>query len=411
MRHHSYLTKPLPKKIIAILLLCALISGCLSYPKFATVNDNALITIDEELFNKPMPNNQLGGLVVVPASINGVDGFEFVLDTGAAGTVIFESSKTQALNLNTDGTYNVGGSGEGARAQAKIGVDVDISIGGATINDMAPLIMSGQDVPLFESEDDVFIDGIIGYDLFNRFIVDINPADKTVQLYHPHDSSFINGLVTTKLPINFTHRRITTDIEVIQTDGDKGFTTEVLLDSGSTGGLSLVEGQNGITVPSNSKISSSLGLQGKTTYYSSIFSSIDLAGIEIKNLPTDIATSKAESLLGAKVLNRFRQIIDYQNEQILLLPQNVEKPFNEITFGLKVRPSGSTYVTYDLSKDQPAYAAGLRDKDNITSVNGVSTAQLNYRELLDMDPSAGDLLNVCYSREGYEKRCIEITAS
>ena len=414
MYYQFSLGRFISKKLAMILLLSVLTSGCLSPPEFITINDNAVVTIDETLFKQAIINNELNHLVVVSASINGVSGFEFVLDTGAAGTVIFESEKTQALNIKTEGTYDLGGSGNGDKALAKIGVDVDLSIGGATINGMAPLIMNWKDVPLFESRDGVYIDGIIGYDLFSRFLVDIDPSKKTVQLYKDNNTSLLSSLGSSalKLPLSFKARRIYTDIDIAQYKDSKGFSKQVMIDSGMTDTLHLIKGQNQIQIPANTRESSSTGIQGDTQHYSATLASINLAGVEINDLPISIAdTSGIEPLLGARVLNRFRQIIDYKNKQIVLIPQRIEDAFSDVSFGLRVRPSADAFVAYSLSKGSPAYKAGLRNKDKIISVNSVDTKDIRFRELVNIEPANGDVLTLCYLREANPKRCIELRAS
>ena len=406
------------KRVTMLLLLSSVLSGCAAfYPQFIKTNDKATVSIDRSQFGQPIRNNGIGSLVVVPVSINGVSGFEFVLDTGAATTVIFDTAKTRELNIVTDGEYEVGGSGSGEKAFAKIGMNVDITIGGATIQKMSPLIMNWEDAKLFASEDGVYIDGIIGFDLFDRFAVEVNPQSETVRLL---ESNSVNNLEAdmTSLPIEIAsmERQVYTYIDVFVSENEEGFSQKVHLDTGATNTLSLIEGENGIRTDSAATKSTSMGMQGTSSQFYSEVSTIELAGFSLSDLPISITpkeNSKTDrtARLGSSVMERFRYVIDYANDRILLEPQTINKEFIKARFGIGAVPTGTHMLVRHINDTDAGFQAGLRNGDKINSFNGLSVDEFGFRELANLEPKLGDKLTVCFVRESLEEQCLDVFAA
>lgn len=406
------------KRISALLLLSSLLSGCAAlYPQFIKTNDKAAVSIDRTQFNQAIRNNGIGSLVVVPASINGISGFEFALDTGAATTVIFDTVKTRELNISTQGEYEIGGSGSGEKALAKIAMNVDLSIGGATIHKMSPLIMNWEDAKLFASEDGVYIDGIIGFDLFDRFAVEVNPQAETVRLFEPSSvTSLESGMTSLPIEMALMSRQVYTNIDVLTSEDEDSFSQKVHLDTGATNTLSLTEGENGIKIDGAATKSSATGLQGKSSRFYSEVSAIELAGFSLSDVPISIVpqeNSKTDKTarLGASVMQRFRYVIDYQNDRILLEPQTIDKEFSKARFGISAVPTGEHMLVRDIDDTDAGFQAGLRNGDKIISFNGLGVDEFGFRELANLEPKLGDKMTVCFVREALKEQCLDVVAA
>lgn len=97
------------------------------------------------------------------------------------------------------------------------------------------------------------------------------------------------------------------------------------------------------------------------------------------------ASSALLGNIGAQIMSKFRILLDYNQERIILEPNSTfAKPFDSAFSGLGLRAEGKDYRTFrvtDVLENSPASKAGLQENDIITAVNGTPAAELTLTKI------------------------------
>ena len=107
--------------------------------------------------------------IVLPVSINDSEPLNFVLDSGAAATVVLESRHTRTLPLELGPEISVSGVGDGPDPVARIIEGADLSLGSVRLEGLSVIYLPLESVPFFNNFDEVYFDGVIGAPFFERF--------------------------------------------------------------------------------------------------------------------------------------------------------------------------------------------------------------------------------------------------
>ena len=387
------------------------------WPEFIRINDAIVAETAPDLDAQRIVARPIAGLMVVPVTINGVKGFEFLLDTGAAATALFAHRKTRALGLKTTGTFPVSGTGDGEPILAKVARDVTIQLGGVTLRNMAPLIIDWDDAPIFASEDGVFIDGVIGYDLFRRFTAEIDVEAKSVRLSNPSPTSDVpDGAIA--LPLNvLPSRHICATVSITRRAGAEPFAADVEVDTGFVGTLELnPDSHPMLAAPTEGRRTFGRGLQGDNVAVATSIAELGIASLRWPRVPVSFNMGSTaiiagrHGLLGSALLRHFRYVIDYANERLVLMPPKALPQLSGASFDLRALPAGDRWLMQKLHPMSPAYRAGLRQGDRIRSIGGRPAAEVDIRDVLGRRPQLGDALSVCVERPAGE-RCFQVIAS
>ncbi|MFT4720744.1 MAG: hypothetical protein ACI9SB_001916, partial [Candidatus Azotimanducaceae bacterium] len=89
------------RAVICLALAVAVMSGCqvATMVQFSYANANADHRWENDARSTTLPFELIDGHIIVPVSLNGSEPLLFVLDSGAAATVVLESSRTALLPL------------------------------------------------------------------------------------------------------------------------------------------------------------------------------------------------------------------------------------------------------------------------------------------------------------------------
>ncbi|HKV38788.1 MAG TPA: aspartyl protease family protein, partial [Blastocatellia bacterium] len=149
-----------------------------------------------------LPLEQCGNVVFVKVRVNGSGPLDFVLDSGA-GQDGLDIGVAKQLNLNLEGQALGTGAGQGTY-QVRFIKNVTIGLSTKSIranrtvrytDDQMPAVdFSGLEAILGRK-----VDGLLGYDLFKRFVVQIDYDQQLVRLFDPDDFVAGGGVV---LPVH-----------------------------------------------------------------------------------------------------------------------------------------------------------------------------------------------------------------
>ena len=349
-----------------------------SKPNFHFASGQSALKIPFELYNN---------LIFIRTRVNNSSPLWFLLDTGAEISVI-KQSRAQSLGLQFEGKGQTEASGGAAEFLNVKGVT--LSLPGADVLNPTVVAMPLESLePLLGRE----VDGILGADLFNRFVVEIDYANQIVNLFDPqsyHYSGRGEALtITVKENIPYVHALITqTNLGLAEGEFqlDTGSDSTVVLNTpfakahkfiGSTktieaGGRG-AGGETHSLIGRVEKIALGRFVMGKPL----VRFSQDEKG--------ELASADFSGLIGGELLRRFRVIFDYAKGRMILEPNaHLSEPDEFNMSGASFvfdAPNFKVLKVDKIREGSPAAEAGLAVGDVVTAIDGQSVAKFNSAQL------------------------------
>src|SRR5690606_8664347 len=131
---------------------------------FSLADGKKKVQIPLEIYNN---------LVVVPVVLNGALPLKFILDTGVRTAILTQKTFTDILNLPYSRKYTISGPGGEQIIDAYITNNVSLELPGVLGRGHALLVL-GEDYLELRNYLGTDVHGILGYELFSRFIVQID---------------------------------------------------------------------------------------------------------------------------------------------------------------------------------------------------------------------------------------------
>jgi hypothetical protein len=269
--------------------------------------------------------------------INNSDDLDFIFDTGANGIVLSSSAINKSFKVKNDG--DIQSNGLGGTSMAQLSKINTLEIAGLKWDSISLIVKS-------EGKPDA--DAVIGYNVFDGKIVEIN-YDENIIVIHNQLPKNISSF--SKLEMKFSGGL--SFIEASLDNGIKKCKGWFDFDTGSDGTLFIsAEFANQNQLYGSMKNIGTDKLQGSGPDRVSI-ESVKLPFLYINNfslssIPIDIENSTSHNgpnfnIIGNDVLKRFNLIIDYKNDILYLKPNSLINSFykkniisNVIFFGIIV---------------------------------------------------------------------------
>lgn len=321
----------------------------------------------------------------VPVFVNGKGPSMFILDTGADLTVI-EKGHAAELGLAMEGSIEIRGGGEGTLDASMI-AGPTVTIAGLEIPSGAMIAIPLGPLSLYEGRP---MQGILGYDVLSRFVVEVDYAGKQVTFHDP--AKFETPKGSRPFEIYFDGNSPVVKGTIALPDG-RAFDARLTIDTGNRTALILhqpfVEAhQIRRALPALPNAPLGMGVGGMTRQDLGRVASLSLGEFVMKGPLTSfsIETSGAnanpelDGNLGSEVLRRFTLWIDYGNKRILLRPNRaLSDPFEYDMSGLTLAQrdaSGKELSVLHVLPGSPAQEAGVLTGDVIVGVDGAAPPQL-----------------------------------
>ncbi|GAA0725430.1 hypothetical protein GCM10009430_31080 [Aquimarina litoralis] len=289
-------------------------------------------------------------LIIIPVELNGVQLY-FILDTGVGSTILFSIDKRESLELKNASKIYLRGLGNEAPAEAIKSTNNLLKIGNA-YSDNHTIYMIFDESINFSPLMGFPVHGIIGYDFFKRFILNISYSKEIIKVYDPVSYRYkkCKKCYRTDLGLDSSGKR---PMIKAKYKTDKGLVdVNLLLDSGSSSALWLFENPEiGLAVPEDS-FDDFLGkgfngdIYGKKTKVEGL----NIGNFEIKQVTASfpdslyiqgISLKKRQGSIGGGILKRFDMIVDYPNKKITYKKNKFfNKPFYYNMSGITIQHNG-----------------------------------------------------------------------
>lgn len=335
---------------------------------------------------------QHNNLIVIPIKINGLDTLNFVLDTGVGYTLLTDPDLLEQLHLPCLRKIGVAGTGVGEELTGCITNINLIEMRGIKALHHSVIVLE-EDVLQLSRYAGVKIHGLIGYDLFSKFVVKINYLARKLVFYNPKTFEYKGK--GEEFPISIEQMKPYIKAEALLAKGTTPL--KLILDTGAGHSLSLDRGTHpNIQVPEK-HIPTQLGmtLNGAVQGVVGRIQKFTLGSYELPKVITSFPDSTSlrfvkgaeqrQGNLGCGVLKRFKLIFDYTHKKLILKPnRQFKEPFEFNTSGLDIVAEGEDYSIYKIGNirpDSPAYKAGLQKKDQIIAIDDQIVERLTMNHI------------------------------
>ncbi|OMP31692.1 signaling protein [Mangrovimonas sp. DI 80] len=386
-------------------------------------------------FNMPSQDNSkvkfqlINNLIIIPVEVNGVE-LSFLLDSGVSKPILFNIfNLTDSLHIYNGERIYLRGLGGDGEIEALKSSHNKFKIGDAVNVDQDVYVVFDNSIN-FTPRLGVSVHGIIGYDVFKDFIVEINYGAKYLKLHKTETYSYkkCNNCETLDL-ILYKNKPY---VDALVCIDSAEIPVKLLVDTGSSDALWLFEDTTQQLLPSSDNFFEDFlgkGLSGNIHGKRSKVKSFSLSGFDLKRVnvafPDSVAITEARNFterngsISGELLKRFNIVLDYHNFKMTIKKNgNFKKPFHYNKSGIVLEQNGvrivkeeeslfnyakegddknasnrimlntiykfalkPAYTIVELREDSPAYKAGLLVGDVILSINNKGTHTMTLQEL------------------------------
>jgi hypothetical protein len=357
-------------------------------------------------------------LIVMPVVINGQLPMKFILDTGVRTAILTEKSYSDILGLPYSRQYTFSGPGEHRIITAYIANNISIYIPPGIKGDGLALLVLEKDYLELRNFLGAEVHGVLGYELFSRFVVLIDYQNKFIELIDPKD--FKPKRKFQKLPITIEDTK-----PFLQTPVGLGKKKplKLLVDTGASHSLMLdTESDSDIQVPEKN-IATVIGraLGGEITGKIGRVESLELGKYSlpqvIANYPDPnsyMDTLKASTVsrngsLGGEVLSRFTVIFNYSAGKVYFKKNDsFKKEFQNNLSGIALKAKGARLKTFEVIEvrgKSVSERAEIKKGDLIISLNGSPIESFTLNEINGiLNSKPGKKVNLVIDRAGEKLR-------
>jgi len=368
---------------IASFIIVISISDCFAQVLgFALTGGKKKVKIPIEIHNN---------LIVIPVVLNGALPLKFILDTGVRTAILTQKSFTDILNVSYSRKYVISGPGGRKLVDAYVANNISLDLPGIHGRGHALLVLE-EDYLELRNYLGTDVHGILGYELFSRFIIQIDYEKKMLTIMLPEKFKGEKKYQTIPIRVEDTKPYITTPVGL---NGTTQLTGKLLVDSGASHGLLLEPTSDERIRPPAAYISSAIGrgLGGEIIGKVGRIESLTLGNYRLENVIARFpdANSYFDSLklgntsrngaIGGEVLSRFTVIFNFPKEEMYLKKNSsFKRGFHYNLSGLTMKAIGSTLDVFEITDVQSKSVsdeAGIMEGDIVVSINGISTRTLD----------------------------------
>ncbi len=359
-----------------------------------------------------IPFRYIQSFIIVDVQLEKILPVRLIFDTGSEHTILFEKKWTDIILDSYIREIKVIGSDLKMEIPALLTHPINLMFPGHKEFN-SPLIVLKENTTNISQIIGEPIQGILSASLFSHYLIEIDYKNNYLVL---HANNYKVDPDYTEIDIEVYKNKpyLSTQIKN-RTDTDQ--TIKLLLDTGAS--LSLLmysDSSTNLQIP-DKVIPGYLGsgLGGMLNGFVGKMESIWIDTFEIHSvithflqLETSIAHTEAkhkQGIIGNQILDKFKIFLDYTNAKLYLKPgKKFDKRLSYDKSGMLIVSGGPDlqkyYIAYVIP-GTPADAAGIRENDRITKINGYPASFISLRKINNMlHGETGKRIKLTIRRDG-----------
>lgn len=357
-------------------------------------------------------------LIVVPIILNGKGPFNFILDTGSESGLIFDKWVIAENNLVNARQIPVYASNGNKITDLLVASDLNIKMPGVEGSQQTMLVLQDNNIDI-KGMLGIDAHGILGSELFNRFVVEIDYEEEKIRLYDHEKFKAPRGYK--KVDIEVKNFRPYISAEVKQ-KGHKKVKVDLLIDTGASSAVFLDEQRHEEIVLPKKTIDHTLGsgitgsLEGKIGRVKrmKIGNKFTFRKV-LTSFPQDWKIQKKvrdqdgsiirHGTIGSDVLSKFNIIYNYMDKVAYFKKEkNYREEFKFNRAGFTFVAEGkelNEYVVSSIIPNSPAEKVGLQPFDEIIAISGKPVFFYSMSEINGfLRGNVGNTLELIIRRDG-----------
>jgi hypothetical protein len=357
-----------------------------------------------------VPFELVNNHIYVDVKLNGRGPYRLLCDTGGMNVVTKELARE--LGLEAQGALEGRGAGEGSQDLALTKVR-SLELGDLRLDDQVFIVF---DLASFSDVEGVPEQGLVGYEIFKRFVVSIDYAHRVLRLTVP--SAFAYRGTGAVVPFKFNEH-----IPQVQGTLD-GIPGAFDLDTGARDTLTVLapfaeKHELARRYGTSIEAVTGWGVGGPSRGKVARAGVLTLGPVRVEGPVVDLSLQKKGSFVdpyvagnvGGGLLKRFTVTFDYTRQQVIFEPNELATKrdvYDRAGLWLNRDPRG--FVVLDVVARGPAAEAGLAVGDRVTAVDGKPARDVGLpalRERLRGEP--GTRVKLDLEGPGGEARAVVVT--
>lgn len=352
-----------------------------------------------------IPFEMHSNLIVVPVKVNdGEQELKFILDTGVRTAILTNDIYVDGIPSPNDRVIHLMGAGKEGQVSAFVSNNISFSLPEGVEAEGNAMLVLQEDYLQLDNHLGVRIHGILGYEIFSRFVVEVDYINQQLILHRPEHFKPRRSFREIPMTIEDTKPYIT-HVKLKVNDStyvplklmvDTGASHSLLLDMGSHEQIKLPE----------KNLSGYLGrgLSGEIYGHMGRIEALKIGEYELEGIITSFpeessmvmpsqAQTQHQGNIGGSILKRFRVVFDYANQKMYIKKNRLfRKDFEYNMSGMELIATGpllSLLYVAKITEDTPAHRAGLKEGDMVISINGRRPPELTlgvYSSLVNKRP-------------------------
>jgi predicted aspartyl protease len=355
-----------------------------------------------------IPFELYNNLIVVQAILNNEYPVNLILDTGVRPTILLEKQFADSVGLEYQRRVDLFGVGDAAPVEASVVTGVSLSMNNIQSTNLSMLVLEN-DLLQLERHLGVRIDGILGYDLFSRFVVKINYQKKLIDFYEP--SEFVRPPKFRQLDIEIIESKPMIVMDIMQRNGVP-LRANLLIDTGASHALILNPlSEEKIQIPDKHiyanlgrSISGELkGILGRVDYIK--FGKYELDDVIVSYIEEASEEDNRNGSIGGELLSKFSVIFDYYHQKMYLESNySFRVPFEYNMSGLEFIAEGlelDNFFIHSIRQGSPSYNIGLLPGDQLVAINNIGEEKLSLSKIYaELSSKEGKEISLTVRRGG-----------
>lgn len=315
--------------------------------------------------------------IILDVKLEDVLPAKFIFDTGSEYTIIIKKELAYILNMDYFRSIPLYGSDLSTKVYAFISRNATMNIDEKLMVQSNVLVLESDFLHLDEMLG-LQIDGILGANVFNRYVLHINNRKNYIEFIKKEHFTPRKNYVELPIEVDKGKPYIISDVSM---EGEQAKALKFLIDSGSAIPMLLYNNTSEyIEMPENVIPGNlGMGLGGMLEGYLGKIHELNLGPFDFTNLVTSFQEFEVDSLnqlylnrnglIGNALLSRFDVYIDYPEEKLYLKPnKHYDERFRVDRSGLILIATGPNFnnvLVQKVIEGSPAEEAGIKAGDVI----------------------------------------------